>query len=549
MKLTVAVLITSILLLGSSLAGAKPLDEYVQTAQKHHQSGYLQKAVEVLEEAVAEHPESSDAHAHLGLYLGMAAGESNDMEETMRLIESSFRTADKAVALDPESPLAHLNRGIIALNVPDFLGKMDMGIEDLEFALKAGQGKFSVDQIVTAYDLLGQAYQKKGALDKARDAWEEVIESAPGTELAKNAEVKINQLAQAAEKKKQQEAQKPPDSEAVRALRDKIEKDPGNGGLLLQLGRTYYEEGHYDDAEKTLNEAIALDDADAASHKLLAMVLLEKVSKGYDEKIYDDTDYRTNLAFAVMKSLDKAVALDPDDMELRLLRGIMGVEMPFFVKKLDQGIADLEMVVESDAPDDTRAKALFYAGQGYRKKSTTAWIEVVTEYADSPTADLAFGAMDPGVQRFDRSEHTPPFVAIDFVLGFQDELAPQTAVWIENAAGDFVQTLYASGFAGFVKERQITLPIWAQASNFVDADAITGASIDIGHHIYSWDLKDHLGKEVKSGQYTVKVEVSHWPSMLYQLVEATVELGKKEAKTIVEEGSFIPSLVVTYYPK
>jgi hypothetical protein len=140
-------------------------------------------------------------------------------------------------------------------------------------------------------------------------------------------------------------------------------------------------------------------------------------------------------------------------------------------------------------------------------------------------------------------------VTIDFVLGFQDELPPQTAIWIEDASGNFVKTLYVSGFAGFVKERQITLPIWAQASNFDDADAITAASIDIGHHIYVWDLRDHEGGKVASGQYTVKVEVSHWPSMQYQVAEAAIELGKKEARTIVEEGHFIPYLEVTYYPR
>ena len=225
------------------------------------------------------------------------------------------------------------------------------------------------------------------------------------------------------------------------------------------------------------------------------------------------------------------------------------MQMPFFVKKLDQGIEDLEMVAESDAPEDTRAEALFWAGQGYRKMSTTAWIEVVSKHSDSQAAQMAFEAMDPAVQRLDLSDYQPPFLIVDFVLGFQDELAPQTAVWIENAAGVFVKTLDASGFAGVVKERQITLPLWAQASNFADADVITGASIDIGHHIYVWDLQDHLGNKVKSGEYTVKIEVSHWPSMLYQLAEATVELGKKEAKTIIAEGSFIPSLEVTYYPK
>jgi hypothetical protein len=162
---------------------------------------------------------------------------------------------------------------------------------------------------------------------------------------------------------------------------------------------------------------------------------------------------------------------------------------------------------------------------------------------------MVFDSMTPEIQRLDPSQQKAPLVSIDFVLGFQDELAPQTAIWIEDGSGNFVRTLYVSGFAGFVKERQITLPLWAEASSFSDADAVTGASIDVGHHIYVWDLKDHTGAKVKPAEYTVKVEVSHWPSMQYQLAEAAIELGKTEQRTIVEEGNFIPYLEVTYYPQ
>jgi hypothetical protein len=86
-------------------------------------------------------------------------------------------------------------------------------------------------------------------------------------------------------------------------------------------------------------------------------------------------------------------------------------------------------------------------------------------------------------------------------------------------------------------------------SNFEGADAVTGASIDVGHFMYSWDCTDVAGKPVKPGVYTVKVEVAHWPSMRYQLAETTIAVGKKEATSRVEEGDYIPSLVVTYYPK
>jgi len=153
------------------------------------------------------------------------------------------------------------------------------------------------------------------------------------------------------------------------------------------------------------------------------------------------------------------------------------------------------------------------------------------------------------VTRFDEAKAAKPVVAIDFVSGFRDELAPQIAIWIEDAAEKHVKTVYVSGFAGNVKGKQVTLPVWAATSNFAGADAVTGASIDVGHYVYTWDCKGLDGKPVKPGKYTAKVEVCHWPSNKYQLAEAAITVGKSENSARVEEGDFIPSLVVTYYPK
>jgi hypothetical protein len=156
--------------------------------------------------------------------------------------------------------------------------------------------------------------------------------------------------------------------------------------------------------------------------------------------------------------------------------------------------------------------------------------------------------MRPAVKRFDLSQYEPPVLAIDFVLGFRDELEPQTAVWIEDKDGNFVKTIYVSGFSGHAKEREVRLPKWANSSKFGDVDAVTGASINLGHHIYVWDLKDSLGRRVKAGKYVVKVEVAYWPSMQYQLVSAAVTLEEKGDRIIVEQGKFIPYLEVNYFP-
>ena len=148
---------------------------------------------------------------------------------------------------------------------------------------------------------------------------------------------------------------------------------------------------------------------------------------------------------------------------------------------------------------------------------------MVTKYSKARASQDVFKGLRPGVKRLDLSKYQTPILTVDFVLGFQDELAPQCAVWIETKEGAFVKTIYVSGFSGYAKEQQVNLPVWSESSKFVDVDAVTRASINIGHHIYCWDLKDNSGKEVKPGEYIIKVEVAYWPSMEYQLVSVTIK--------------------------
>jgi len=204
--------------------------------------------------------------------------------------------------------------------------------------------------------------------------------------------------------------------------------------------------------------------------------------------------------------------------------------------------------VDSDLPADDRAEAAYWLGYGYQKKGMSHWIALVDEHPEAEATGMVLNAMRPDIERFEPEEHPGPVLGIEFLIAFRDELAPQTAVWIETPDEEFVRTLYVSGFSGHVKEVQIVLPVWASATEFAGADAVTAASIDTGQHVYLWDLKGMNGKTVKDGKYVVKVEVHHWPSMKYQMVEGEIEIGDKETRVIVKEGDFLPYLKLTYLP-
>jgi tetratricopeptide (TPR) repeat protein len=551
MKLAAAVFL--IVAIAAAFAGpgqAKPVEEYIGEAAGQQQTGDLAGAVTTMEGAIQEHPGSLEAHCYLGLYLGMLAGRTEDMTAALDLVNRSFEELDRAVGMDSQDLLARYHRGLMGVSVPEFFGRLDQGIDDLELFIERYDTSSPPPgvQPVKAYDLLARGYRTRGDLERARWAYEQIIDLAPGSELAAAAETDIDDLSRQEKTAVAQPAEKP-SSAATQDLEKQAADNPDDLSLLIRLGHAHRREGAHERARETFQAALALDEISAAAHKGLILTIIEQVSRGYDRRIYDNTNLRTNLAFELVKTLDQAVAALPGDLELRLWRGQADVEMPFFVQKLDQGIADLEMIIASEGSDSLKAEALYWLGRGYQKKAHTAWIQVVKEHDESPAADMVFRQMRPGIKHADLSDAQRPTVTIDFVLGFQDELAPQTAVWIETADGQFIKTIYVSGFAGYVRERQVTLPVWGAVSEYVDADAVTGASIDVGHHIYLWDLEDRGGKTVPYGDYVIKVEVSHWPSNLYQIAEAAIEIGKNKNRTVTREGNFIPHLEVTYQPR
>ena len=537
MKLLLKYFITLSIMFFAVTYQAKPLKGYIEEAKTNENSGQIEQATKLIEKALEEYPDSSSAYAYMGFYTAIQAGETKNFIRAGQLIGKSFELLDTAVALDSLNIIARLQRGIVGIEVPSFLGKLDNAINDLEFIIKVNQkspNKITNDILVKAYNSLGKGYQKQGEEEKANDAWIKVIKLDPESSFAEEAKKHIKDIPKAPNTTTKDE-NKITESKDTKAL--------------MKSGQNYLEKKECKKAVDVFKKLIEIDTKNVEAYTYLAQALGCLAEKGYDENIYENTEYFSEIAFGAMDALDKAVALASENPDLRFLRGSIGVHMPFFLGKLEQSIEDLNMVIESKVDKSKKAEALYYLGIAYQKKTMEYWNKVVMDYPSTEANKMVLEEMRPKVKRIDPSKFKSSFVSVDFLLGFQDALPPQTAVWIEDKNGKFVKTLYVSGFSGYVKEKQLWLKEWASASKYIDADAVTSASIDIGHHIYFWELKDHNGKNIKSGEYIVKVEVSSWPSMKYQIISVPIEIGGREKISTVEEGEVIPSLVVTYHPK
>jgi tetratricopeptide (TPR) repeat protein len=466
------------------------------------------------------------------------------------ILPRAFAMWDTAIALDPDNLDARYSRGSWGTYVPQALGQLDKAIADLEYVVTALEESDDVvmkEQFSDIYSYLAEGYRKNWQFDKAKEFYEMVIKMDPESESAGRAQTYISDILRFENWLQDRAQKKAPDSPEIIELQAYVDEHPEDIRKTMLLGNAYLESNKDEEAAEIFRQAVAADSSNIESYKMLAFALKRIYDRGYDPQVSMDHNYLVDAISRVLVTLDKAVAIAPDDMELRLMRGQVGMQMFFLPGRREQAIEDLETIIRSDPPEALETAARYELGRVRRKEAMSDWLEVVAQYPETPAADSVFGSLQASVPSVNLSQYKRPFVAIEFIMAFRDELPPQTAVWIETVDGNFVKTIYVSGFTGYARAPR-RLPQWEASSDFFDVDAVTAASIDIGHHTYVWDLKNALGEDVNSGDYVVKVEATFWPSMQYQNVSAQITLGKEEDRVVVKEGNLIPHLEVSYLP-
>lgn len=156
---------------------------------------------------------------------------------------------------------------------------------------------------------------------------------------------------------------------------------------------------------------------------------------------------------------------------------------------------------------------------------------------------LALASMAASAQ----TSASPGTVTISYNLFHPHWIASnQLALWIEDAHGVFVKTIYATDFMarrkGYIRRPQ-SCPEWVKASDLAhltDAsiDAISGATQKPGHLELSWNCTDANGKAVPTAVYTYKVEGNiSWEKRV--LWEGKIQVGSTLA-TSVAVPTYVP---------
>lgn len=542
-----------ILFLSIPLA-AGDFTEMLNKARRLQQEGDIQASMDLMKKIVEQYPDSPEAQFQVGIAAGELAqtsGEKGDFTTAMSTVNMAFDAYAKTIELDPDNVQAYFYYGVYGINVPEFFGKLDSGVEHLEKAAQLISRNPDADKDFSAavYRYLGDGCKKQNRLIEAKIAWEQVLSVTPEGEHAAAATASLKNLGDIPESPSGQLSPKEGDSEEVTGLKKKLTEDTDNLQLWMKLGHVYLVEKNTADAVEAFKKATKIDPKSKDAQLQLVKALAADTDTGYNERIYDDQNTRTNLAFESVHEMEKALKLDPDNLDLRYQYGSWCVFMPFFVGRIDKGIAILEEIAADDSvPDSIRTNAIYTLGYAYRKKGNAVWMKLVTKYPKTEAARAVYDEYGLREYGTEKAKMDGEKVLVQFHMGFQDELEPQTAVWIEDKDGNHIKTLYVSGFSGFAKEKQVVLPHFAEQTAF-ETDGTTGASIDWGKHTYAWDLTDHEGNKVKKGTYKVVVEISWWPSMKYGLASAEIKVGGKENKVVVSKKPFIPWMKVKYEKK
>jgi len=533
--------------LGISFVAAESLTEYTQEAHGYFDAKEIDQAVAVMEAAVKEYPDSSVAYVKLGDYISESA---KGYVDFFTVLPRAFAMWDTAVALNPDNLNARYSRGSWGTYVPQALCQLEKAIVDLEFVISAVEKTDDPsvkEQYANVYSYLADGYRKNWQFDKAKKIYKRIIEMDPDAKNAQRAQTNINDIIRVENWLQEKEKMKPPDSPEISELRVYVDEHPKDIKKAMILGNAYLEANRDEEAVRIFEEVIKADSSNIKAYKMLSFAMRRAYTQGYDPRISVDHNYMTDGVFKVLRVLDKAVSIASDDMELKLMRAQVGLQMFFFPGRREQAIEDLQMIVESDASEMIKSAARYELGRAHQKKATTNWLKTITEYPNMPSTDSIFNELHAGVPDVDLSQYEKPAAIVNFVIAFRDELAPQTVVWVETKEGAFVKTIYVAGFTGYARAKG-RLPQWQASSDFFDVDAVTGASIDMGHHVFVWDLKNAIGEKVRKGDYIIKVETTFWPSRQYQCAVAPISIDKEEEHIVVKEGNLIPYLEVRYLP-
>ena len=165
-------------------------------AARGRDATWLDAAQRSFEQALKRRADDPKATAYLGLTLSAQAGqlfEAGKLAEAQPLIMRGFESLDRAVKAAPADAEVRRLRGELNLQVPEFMGRTDPGVADLEAVVADPSfAKLRAPEQAKIYWLLGTGYARQGKSERAQAVWQKAVAAAPESNAGKDAQKRLN---------------------------------------------------------------------------------------------------------------------------------------------------------------------------------------------------------------------------------------------------------------------------------------------------------------------------------------------------------------------
>jgi len=250
----------------------------------YKEQGRLPEAISEFQEAAKQDPKYSEAYSGLG----MAQLGQNDVFGAMQ----SFK---KAVELNSGNSTAHYGLGVCNLKQ----GQLDNAIKELNTSL----AQFPNSAPATL--AMGDAYNAQGNTVAAIRQYQEAIRIKP-----ENSDAYMH-IADIREARGDLE-------HSIAELRSGLELMPGNSDLRMRIGDESLKLEKLDDAVKEYETVMQTNPRNSQAAKGLTRALYLKANKEAGGAFFGSNEYES-----AQRLIDRTVAMNPNDMELRLAQAKM----------------------------------------------------------------------------------------------------------------------------------------------------------------------------------------------------------------------------------